>query len=145
MFVIDWIRISGDSMFPTLHNGETVLAEKISANSLSYGDIIIVRYPNAKQCVKRVIGTDGDTIEISNGTVYLNGEVLNEPYLAEQMFGYMDKITVPENSVYVMGDNRNHSLDSRDPFVGAIPKENIVGKVFCVVFPLKQVRSVPYV
>lgn len=142
VFVLDWIWVSGESMLPTLEDGELVLAEKLTRDSLAYGDIAIVRYPDGMQCVKRVIGTAGDTIEIRDSQLILNGKMIEEPYVKEKEFGDMPAILVPEDTVFVMGDNRNHSGDSRAPQIGPIPKENIVGRVLAVIWPTDTWRGI---
>lgn len=144
VFVLDWIWISGESMLPTLADGELVLAEKASKNTggLEHGDIVIVTYPTGLQCVKRIIGMEGDTVAIKDSNVLLNGEPIGEPYLNEMTFQDMPEISVPENCVFVMGDNRNHSSDSREPMIGPIPESNIVGHVVFVIYPFDQIRGV---
>lgn len=144
VFVLDWIWISGESMLPTLKDGELTLTEKVSKNigGLSRGDLVIVIYPNGLQCVKRIIGTEGDTIAVQNNRVILNGDVIDEPYLNEEKIQDMQEVKVPENCVFVMGDNRNHSSDSREPMIGPIPYDKIVGHAVSVIFPFEQIRGV---
>ena len=144
VFVLDWIWISGESMLPTLQDGELVLTEKISKNTgeLSRGDLVIVIYPDGMQCVKRMIGMEGDTISIQDNMVIVNGDVTDEPYLNENSFPDMQAVIVPENSIFVMGDNRNHSSDSRDPMIGPIPYDKIVGHAISVIYPFDRIRGV---
>lgn len=143
VFVLDWIWISGESMLPTLQDGELVLTEKISKNTgeLSRGDLVIVIYPDGMQCVKRMIGMEGDTISIQDNMVIVNGDVIEEPYLNENSFPDMQTVVVPENSIFVMGDNRNHSSDSREPMIGLIPDDNIVGQAISVIYPFDRIRG----
>ena len=107
------------------------------------GDIIVFWAPDLEKTryVKRIIAKAGDTLEIVNGTVYLNGEELNEPYLREAMraedFG---PVTVPEGSYFCMGDNRNHSLDARYWENTWVTKEDIIGKVYFVYWPLNKIK-----
>ena len=107
--------------------------------------MVIVRYPNREGAyVKRVVGLPGDTIEIKNdGHLYINGERQEEPYLLEELIipGF-DAYTVPEGCYFVMGDNRNNSLDSRSADVGAIAKEDIIGHALFVVWPLNQMKKI---
>ena len=140
LFVFELFHISGGSMIPTFEDGDYVFAEQISVytKDISRGDIVIVEYPNGKPCVKRVIGIEGDTIEIKDRILVLNGEKVQEEYINEQMYDSMEPITVKDNMIFVMGDNRNYSLDSRDPNVGAIPYENIKGKVRFSLFPFRD-------
>ena len=141
IIAVDWIWVSGESMLPTLEDGELVLAEKLSKDSLAYGDIAIVKYPDGMRCVKRVIGTGRDTVEIRNSKLLLNGQLIDEPYVNEKEFGDMPPAIVPEGSIFVMGDNRNYSGDSREPVIGPIPRENIVGRVIAVIWPIGSWRG----
>jgi signal peptidase I len=86
--------------------------------------------------IKRVIGEEGDTIELKDGKLYLNGTQLEEDYILEEMEGSFEAVIVPEDHVFVLGDNRNHSRDSR--VIGAVPNENIIGKVFVRYFPFSK-------
>lgn len=142
VFLIDWINVSGESMLPTLQEGELLLVNKTkhTGGNLQYGDIVIVKNPGSDiQIVKRVIGKTGDTVEIQGGTLYVNGQPQSEPYLYPEAFGDMRPVTVAKGSIFVMGDNRNHSSDSRE--IGCIPDEKIVGTAMCVLFPFDQARN----
>lgn len=136
--LIPVLRVTGASMTPTLRNDEYVLCSKVS--SLKQGDIIAFYYNN-RILLKRVIGVAGDIIDISeDGTVTLNGEVLDEPYISEKALGECDidmPYQVPDNRLFVMGDHRSVSVDSRSTSVGCIAEENIVGKVMLRIWPLK--------
>ena len=136
--LIPVLRVTGASMTPTLRNDEYVLCSKVS--SLKQGDIIAFYYNN-RILLKRVIGVAGDIIDISeDGTVTLNGEVLDEPYISEKALGECDidmPYQVPENRLFVMGDHRSVSVDSRSTSVGCIAEENIVGKVMLRIWPMK--------
>ncbi|MGN0520908.1 MAG: signal peptidase I [Candidatus Fimenecus sp.] len=133
-FVFKISAVDGDSMKNTLHNGDKVL---ITARDwkVERGDIVVISQPNAfhKVLIKRVIATEGQTVEIDAKTheVIVDGVVLIEPYIAEPVLveGSWDyPVTVPEGCVFVMGDNRNHSTDSRDSAVGMIDTRYIVGE-----------------
>jgi signal peptidase I len=89
--------------------------------------------------VKRVIGLPGDRLEFAMGRVYLNGELLSEDYIKEKMISDLDPVLVPEGHIYVLGDNRNRSSDSRQ--IGPIPLENIQGKVIARIFPFSKLKS----
>ena len=136
--LIPVLRVTGASMTPTLRNDEYVLCSKVS--SLKQGDIIAFYYNN-RILLKRVIGVAGDIIDIDeDGTVTLSGEVLDEPYISEKALGECDidmPYQVPENRLFVMGDHRSVSVDSRSTSVGCIAEENIVGKVMLRIWPLK--------
>lgn len=136
--LIPVLRVTGTSMTPTLQNDEYVLCSKVS--TVKQGDIIAFYYNN-RILLKRVVGVAGDVIDISeDGTVTLNGEKLDEPYLSETSRGECDielPYQVPENRLFVMGDHRSVSIDSRSTSVGCVAEENIVGKVIIRIWPLK--------
>lgn len=131
------LEIYGNSMNPTLENGEIVVSVK--TDDLNRGDICCFYYNN-QILVKRVIGTAGDTIVIEkDGTVIVNDVLLDEPYINEKAEGESDiqyPYTVPENTVFVLGDNRETSVDSRNALIGCIDVEEIVGKIVFRVWPL---------
>lgn len=155
IFVLQPFQVNGQSMEPTLQNNERIYVSKLSHTFSylpAYNDIVVIdsrvnRDRSLKDdilenpllmlamgnnetktfWVKRVIGRPGDVLEFKNETVYRNGQQLNEPYIKEQMVDLPEsKIVVPENHVFVMGDNRNNSDDSRD--IGVIPLEHVMGK-----------------
>ena len=146
LFIVEPIRVEGNSMYPTLLNREHMMVEKVSylAHAPNRGDIVICFYPGYKKsCVKRVIGLPGDRVCIFGGKVFINGEPLDETsYWTDEIFGDYPEQIVPENSFFLMGDNRNASKDSRNPTVGFIPKNKIVGHVFHIIWPLKSFRSI---
>lgn len=133
------LRIYGSSMTPTLKEGEIVLSVK-NAN-IGHGDIVGVYY-GSKVLVKRCIATEHEWVNIDeNGNVFVNGELQEEPYLEqdEKAFGECNldlPYQVPEGCIFVMGDNREDSIDSRNSSVGCIEKENVVGKIVFRVWPL---------
>lgn len=133
-FIAEPIRVDGDSMYPTLVHGEHMLVEKISYwfSEPARGDIIICYYPGyTESCVKRVIALGGETIAVRDGAVYINGAPLDESaYWNGTMPADYGPVTVPDGEVFVMGDNRGESKDSRNPAVGPIPRHKIVGRVF---------------
>lgn len=133
------MRVYGDSMQPTLQNGETVVLEKNA--HLEPGDIVAFYYNNTI-LVKRVIGLSGDRIAIGNdGVVTVNEQPLSEPYVRQLSLGKGDityPYRVPEGSYFVLGDNRPISLDSRESQIGSIRSEMIVGRVRWRIWPLKK-------
>lgn len=142
--------VDGKSMENTLHNKDILFVEKISlyTNSISKGNIIIFDSHNKRKeiFVKRVIATSGDTIKISNGKVYLNDTKLYEPYLKPKTFTSPgdflkenESYKVPKGYVFVMGDNRGDSLDSR--IIGPVKISSIIGHVFIRTFPFKEFRA----
>jgi len=139
------IRVDGFSMEPTLESGEFVVVNKLAyrLGEPTRGDIIVFRYPYDPQqeYIKRIIGLPGDNIEIANGTVSVNGEMLEEPYIAAAP-AYQTNLTVPEGSVFVLGDNRNNSSDSHN--WGTVPLEYLVGKALVIYWPPTQWGLVPH-
>lgn len=133
------LRIYGSSMNPTLNEGDIVLSLK--GSEFKTGDIIAFYYNN-KILVKRVIANTGDWVDIDEeGNVFVNGEKLNEPYLKDKAFGETDiklPYQVPDKRVFVMGDNRSVSVDSRNTSVGCVAEEQIVGKIVYCVWPFKN-------
>ena len=140
--VLPVLQIEGTSMEPTLVNGDIVLLTKTTA--FGRGDICAFAWNN-KILIKRVIGIPGDWIEIdTDGTVYLNGEKLDEPYAEQISFGECDlefPFQVPQEQYFVLGDMRESSIDSRNTLIGCIPKDQIVGKVFFRVLPFKTMQA----
>ena len=139
-FLFEPIRVEGDSMVPTLIDGEHMLVEKISywTREPVRGEIIICYYPGyTESCVKRVIGLPGDSISIYDGYIYVNDRQLKEmSYWNGRILGDMETVVVGQRQVFVMGDNRNGSKDSRNPSVGNIPYHKVVGRVVAVIWPL---------
>ncbi len=139
MLFLPVLRVTGTSMTPTLQNDELVVCRK--RGTFQSGDIIAF-YFNNKTLLKRVIGVAGDIIDIDDsGTVYVNGEALEEPYLNEKALGECDielPYQVPDERVFVMGDHRSTSVDSRSTAVGCVAEEAVVGKVILRVWPVKQ-------
>ena len=139
--ILPVLQIEGTSMEPTLHNGDIVLLMKTTR--FERGDLCGFTWNN-KLLIKRVIGVPGDWIEIdTDGTIYLNGEQLEEPYVTSKAFGECDlefPFQVPQEQYFVVGDMRESSIDSRNTLIGCIPKEQIVGKVFFRVWPFKSIE-----
>ena len=139
--VLPVLQIEGTSMMPTLANGDIVLLTKTTR--FEHGDLCAFTWNN-KLLVKRVIGLPGDWIEIdTDGTIYLNGDKLDEPYVQQMALGECDlefPFQVPQEQYFVVGDMRESSIDSRNSLIGCIPKDQIVGKVFFRVWPFKSIQ-----
>lgn len=137
------LQIYGNSMAPTLQNGDIFFSVKTEAPAK--GDIIAFYYNN-KILVKRVIAQPGDWVDIKeDGTVYVNGEMLSEPYLTEKAFGDADielPYQVPEGRLFVLGDHRSTSVDSRHTAVGTVAQEQIVGKIIFCIWPLERIGGI---
>lgn len=137
-YVIGFIVISGDSMNPTLENGNVVLSSNLFY-TVDRHDIIIYRDHNGFDVVKRVIGLPNDRIMIQDGSIVVNGEMMNEPYRVGAS-NDMEEVVVPKNTYFVVGDNRTpgESLDSRSINVGPIHKSTIQGEVWISLFPFSM-------
>ena len=137
--VLPVLQISGESMEPSLSNGDIVALVK--TKSFERGDLCAFYYSN-KLLIKRVIGLPGDYIVIdSDGTVYVNNEPLDEPYITEKALGECDiefPYLVPEEELFVLGDKRATSIDSRSTVIGCIDREDILGRIFMKVWPLSE-------
>jgi signal peptidase I len=152
-FLFQAFFIPSASMEPTLSEGDRVLVNKISydLHDVHRGDVIVFELSSEdvgpdgiKDLIKRVIGLPGDVIETRDGVVYVNDRALDEPYLAEDTITgdpqdsqnpAIERQTVPDEHVFVLGDNRSNSADSRYPNRGPIPIDTIVGRAFVVVWP----------
>jgi signal peptidase I len=130
------IRVEGPSMKPTLHNGEYVLVNRLAYKWAKphLGEVIVFRFPRnpSQEYIKRVIGVPGDEVYITNKQVFINGQLVDEPYIADAP-QYYGTWRVPENSLFVLGDNRNDSSDSHD--WEYVPMQNVVGKALVVYWP----------
>ena len=150
LFFFKPIIIQQESMQPTFYSNDYVVVSKQSYSifgDIERGDVIVFRSSlldengDQKSLIKRVIGLPGDTIEIKNGYVILNGVTIQEDYLAEQgVSGEMEQITVDEGKIFVMGDNRAVSQDSRSPEVGQVDQDTVIGEVVLRIFPLDSIR-----
>ena len=143
VLVLPILRIYGQSMSETLDNGDIVVSVKTA--DLETGDIVAFYYNNTI-LVKRVIGQSGDWIDIAkDGTVSVNQQELEEPYLDKKAYGEIDiklPYQVPEGRIFVMGDNREISIDSRTVMIGCISEEQIVGKIIYRVWPLNKIGGI---
>lgn len=151
VFIGQLLQVSGNSMEPTLHDKEQIIAEKLTVNitTLNRKDIVIFNDPTdpTKLVVKRIIGLPGETVRISNGFVYINNELLEEPYLNSGIYTNLkynhtlkenEEYKIGEDSYILLGDNREHSRDSRE--WGALHKSSIMGKALIVYYPIKDFK-----
>lgn len=162
------IDVQGNSMYPTLESGDKIIITRL-AGGYEQGDIVVLKAKNYKKepLVKRVIGTGGQTVELNfaDQTVSVDGQVLDEPYIYERIFDryeivnplYYDiygidkdkdvgddwvRVTVPEGYVFVMGDNRNNSSDSRMSKIGFVDTRDVMGKVIFRIFPFNKIGAI---
>ncbi len=149
VFAIRLVGVDGDSMYPTLHNGDRLTLLSNFLYEPEVGDIIVLKAPGFEQgpLVKRLIAMDGQTVDINfdTGEVWVDGELLVEPYINDLTTRYEGvdfPLTVPEGYVFVMGDNRLHSSDSRDPSVGCVDKRYVLGKALQVIYPISRFGGV---
>lgn len=147
-FVFAQFLVDGESMMPTMEHRERLIVNKLiyRFHPPEQGDIIVFQYPSdtSKDFIKRVIGMSGDTIEVKNGKVYRNGEALDERYLGEPTNGAYGPVKVKPGTLFVMGDNRNNSKDSRDPLVGMVPNDLVVGRADLVFWPMDKFKLFPF-
>ena len=148
-FFVRLIDVRGTSMNPTLNNGDKMLVSGLFYSPKA-GDVVVFKkdeYDPERALVKRVIATEGQVINIDfdNGIVYVDGEAIQEDYIMELTTNKIDFIgpqTVPEGCVFVMGDNRNASTDSRKKEIGMVDSRLILGKAYFVIYPLSQLRTI---
>lgn len=144
-FVGQRTRVDGDSMLPALTNGDNLIVEKLSYR---FGeperfDIIVFPYQHADNVyyIKRIIGMPGETIQIWDGDIYINDEILDENYGLEEIYDAgiaAEPIQLGEDEYFVMGDNRNNSSDSRDPSVGVLTREQLIGRAWVRIYPFNK-------
>ena len=138
------ILVTGDSMFTTLWDGDyLLLVSELFCGDPEPGDIVVISkqsFDGGSPIVKRVIATQGQTVDIDfeSGTVYVDGQALREPYIHNETTneeGTVFPLTVAENCIFVLGDNRAVSLDSRSPQIGQIDRREVLGKAICLMIP----------
>lgn len=146
-FIVELYMVEGPSMRPTLVNSERLVVNKFiyRFKQPERGEILVFKYPRdqSRDFIKRVIAIPGDTVEVKEGRVFVNGQLLNETYILERTRGSYPLSTVPEGHIFVMGDNRNNSEDSRFKDVGFVPYTLIKGKAVVVFWPLDHIKSLP--
>lgn len=150
------ITVDGSSMVPTLHDGDLLLLQSLGYTPRQ-GDVVVLRKPGfpsppreTAPIVKRVIAVGGQHVRVdyTDGKVYVDGVALDEPYINEYMAASTDPdmtvldVTVPEGSIYVMGDNRNKSSDSRHKDLGTVDNRYVLGRALCVMFPFQDLGAV---
>ena len=146
-FIVRLVDVVGSSMYPTLEDGDKIIVSNLFYTP-KQGDIVVFRKDEYREepLVKRIIAVEGQTVDIDfeRGIVYVDGEPLDEPYIAEPATdpeNFIGPVEVPEGCIFVMGDNRNDSDDSRDNLLGTIDEDYVLGKAFFSIFPFSKFGS----
>ena len=144
LFLAQATRVYGSSMEPNLHTDQRLVVEKVSyrLHGPRRGDVVVIRMPERgpELLIKRIIGLEGETIEVSNGVVTIDGQPLEEEYLVRKTTGNYGPVTIPEGHVFVMGDNRGASNDSR--IFGPVPLDRVVGRAWVSYWPIESLGIV---
>ena len=152
LFLAQATRVYGQSMEPNLHTDQRLIVEKVSYNRFfrqhlgfdgpERGHVVVIRLEEQGEelLIKRVIGLPGDVVEIHDGQVFVNNNPLNEPYLSSVTSGFYGPVTVPPLHIFVLGDNRSFSNDSRN--FGTVPLKNVVGRAWFSYWPAEQIGFV---
>lgn len=146
-FVFETVSVDGQSMVPTLNHKDRLIVEKVSYyfRKPKVDDIIVIKYPadTREKFIKRVVATAGDKVKIEDNRLFINGVEKEEPYLSERFInGFYPETTVPENTIFVLGDNRNNSRDSRYSDVGFVNLKLIVGRAALRIYPFKRIGRI---
>ena len=146
-YVVEARWIPSESMLPTFEVGDKLFVDKLSYHFAGFdrGDVVVFDAPPAahlqeEALIKRVIGLPGDKVKIEAGIVYVNGVALDEPYEMEKPEQDFAETTIPEESLFVLGDNRNNSFDSR--YWGVVPMEAVIGKAMVTYYPLNRIKII---
>ena len=149
VFAIRLVGVVGDSMYPTLHDGDKLTLLSNFLYEPEVGDIVVVKAVDYDDhpSVKRVIADEGQTVDINfeTGEVFVDGVLLDEPYInmpTTRDEGMEFPLTVPENCIFVMGDNRDHSTDSRHPAIGCVDKRYVLGKAMQIILPVGRLGGI---
>ena len=150
-FVGQRTRVSGHSMEATLHDGDNLIVDKLSYHfrEPKRFEIIVFPYRHKENTyyIKRIIGLPGETVQVKDGYVYIDGEKLDENYGLEVMEDAgiaAEPIELGEDEYFVLGDNRNHSSDSRDPSVGILHRDELIGRAWIRIWPLDSIGVIPH-
>jgi signal peptidase I len=146
-FVFETVSVDGQSMAPTLAHKDRLIVEKVSYyfRDPKINDIIVLKYPadTREKFIKRVVAVAGDKVKIEDNRLFVNGIEKDEPYIKERFInGYFNEVTVPENTIFVLGDNRNNSKDSRFPDVGFVNLKLVVGKAALRIYPFDKIGRI---
>lgn len=163
VIVIRWFLFSpfivdGDSMRPNFLTGERLIVNKLiyDIRAPKRGEVIVFHAPEGKDYIKRVIALPGETVKVDGDKVYINGQEIDQPYLKEaiaqaqkegRLYNHLSNFSeqkVPDNELFAMGDNRSNSKDSRDPSVGFVPFEKVVGRAEVIFWPLNKISFIHF-
>ena len=143
-FFIARVVVDGNSMNPGIEHGNLMLVNKVTYqfSDIEYGDVVVFPYPNnpEKDYIKRVIAKEGDIVETIDGLIYVNGEKIDEFYLEPDITQVIPETLIPEDTIYVLGDNRNNSSDSRR--WGTVDEDDLIGKAFFTYWPPRNIGIV---
>lgn len=145
-FVLQIVTVSGESMVPTVQNNDKLIIEKVSyrITDAKRNDIVVIKYPAdiSQRIIKRVIAVAGDKVKINNNILYINGKIINECYKNENFMKDYDEVMVPQDSIFVLGDNRNFSKDSRSSDVGFVKLNLLEGKAVMRLYPFNKMGGI---
>jgi len=150
MFIINFIfqivTVNGESMAPTLHNNDKLILGKVSyrITAIKRNDIVVIKYPAdiRERIIKRVIAVAGDKVKINDNILYINGKAINEYYRNEDFMKDYDEVLVPPDSIFVLGDNRNFSKDSRSIDIGFVKLNLLEGKAVIRLYPFNRIGRI---
>ncbi len=145
-FVFQIVTVNGESMVPTVQNNDKLIIEKVSyrITAAKRNDIVVIKYPAdiSQRIIKRVIAVAGDKVKINNNILYINDEIINEHYKNENFMEDYDEALVPQDSIFVLGDNRNFSKDSRSSDVGFVKLNLLEGKAVIRLYPFNKMGGI---
>jgi signal peptidase I len=145
-FIFQIVTVSGESMVPTLQNNDKLILEKVSyrITSPKKNDIVVIRYPAdiRERLIKRIIAVAGDKIKINDNILYINGVAIDEYYKKEDFMQDYDEAVVPQDSIFILGDNRNFSKDSRSSDIGFVKLNLIEGKAVIRLYPFNKMGRI---
>ncbi|MCB2292069.1 signal peptidase I [Clostridium algoriphilum] len=145
-FTFQIVTVSGESMIPTMQNNDKLLLETKSnqLKDVKKNEIVVIKYPAdiSQRLIKRVIAVAGDKVKISDNVLYINGKIINEYYKNERVMKDYDEALVPQDSIFVLGDNRNYSKDSRSSDIGFVKLNLLEGKVIIRLYPFNKMGRI---